>query len=139
MNVIAKRTRSTPSRSCASSEEIAEWAGRRTRQNQETLLRDISTVTDQSLAVIAERLGLALEEVREALSGQMDLTMTELRLLSIASEVTVSFHVRPARRDYDAMLHSVSSWQRSHSELDGRHEASPSPQEFSRRLLASER
>lgn len=139
MNVIAARKRSSLARTVPSSEAIAEWAGRRTRQNQECLLYDIATVTDQSLATIAERLGLTTDEVREALSGEMDLTMTELRLLSIASEVTVSFQVRSARRDYNAMLHAVSSWARPHPEVDAIHETSPSPHEFSRRVVAAGR
>lgn len=139
MNVIAARRRSAPARSGPSSEAIAEWAGRRTRQNQECLLQDIATVTDQSLATIAERLGLTIDEVREALSGEMDLTMTELRLLTIASEVTVSFQVRSARRDYNTMLHAISGWGRPHTELDARHEAPLSPHEFGRRVVAAER
>ncbi|MCE0510383.1 hypothetical protein LVJ59_15140 [Microbacterium sp. KKR3/1] len=63
---------------------------------------------------VAERLGIDLDTLADALSGQTDLTLTELRMLSSASEVIIKFEVesalveraRMAQRDLIELAHA---------------------------------
>lgn len=83
-------------------------------------LRSKTESTGPSLDVVAERLGISEDEVVEALSGSVNLTLKEIRLLAIATEVVVTFRVnsddevvRAARDVFQRMEHQgfVSNWQ----------------------------
>lgn len=45
---------------------------------------------------VARRLGISVDELVLVISGQTDMTLTELRMLSSASEVVVDLHVETA-------------------------------------------
>lgn len=90
-------------------ESKAELAGMLTRHNQERLLLAIQTSTSVSVAQIAESLGVEFEEAQAALDGDIDLTLTEMRLLAIASELVISYEVKPVRNYFAGMFRRVSS------------------------------
>lgn len=81
------------------------WAASAAVVAQERLLSDIcaaQSVSGNPIEVISERLGISPDEVRDALSGQTDLTLTELRYLSTACDVVIRYTVYPA-----AQVHKI--------------------------------
>lgn len=89
-------------------ESVGEWAAKCNRASQEDLLLTLSILSEQPIDVVADRLGITEDEVASALGGKIDLTMTELRLLAIASDLVISYSVRPARHDLLRLLPRVS-------------------------------
>lgn len=78
------------------------WVARRNRDNQRQLLSQICSVhaeSDLASSLVAERLGISEDELASVVRGDTDMTLTELRLLSIACEVVVSYEVVSARVD----------------------------------------
>lgn len=78
------------------------WVAKRNRDNQRRLLGQICSVQAQSgidSAVVAERLGISEDDLASVVRGETDMTMTELRLLSIACEVVVSYEVASSHSD----------------------------------------
>lgn len=43
--------------------------------------------------IVAERLGISVEEVDNIEKGRYELTLTELRLVAIAYDVVISYHI----------------------------------------------
>ena len=106
---VSPRARGTVART-HTAEDVGHWSARCNLVNQENLLFSINTVSEMPIETVAERLGIEVEEAEAALEGRVDLTLTELRLLGVASEVIINYHVSPARRDYGRWLHHVAAW-----------------------------
>ncbi|MEN0022006.1 MAG: hypothetical protein AAGC61_01905 [Microbacterium sp.] len=119
-----------------SNDAVGEWSATCNRANQESLLTQLSLVAGQTIDVIAERLGIEAKEVEAALSGKMDLTLTELRLLGIASDTIISYTVRAARPDYFRLMRSVTA-SYGHDEAVRRPVGNVSPAEYARRAVAA--
>jgi len=120
--------------------EVGNWAARCNVANQEAFLFALASQAEQPIEVIAERLDISVEEVQEALSGKVDLTMTEVRLLGIASDVIVTYQVRSARRDYRVWLSGLKHWTHAGAEVDAhdgpqRTHAELNPSAYGRRVL----
>ncbi|WP_136051189.1 hypothetical protein [Microbacterium sp. K36] len=54
-------------------------------------------------AEVARRLGISSDELEVVISGQTDMTLTELRMLSSASELVIDFHVEAAAVEQSRM------------------------------------
>lgn len=108
--------------------EIAAWAAQCNIASQEALLAAINVTSEVAIEEVAERLGVTADEARSALSGGVDLTLRELRLLGIASEVVIRYQVTPARRDYARFLKLVMS--RSQDFVEGPDVPDPELQEI---------
>lgn len=123
----------------ADDEEVGGWAARCNIVAQESLLSNICTAAEQPADVVAERLGISVEDLEVVLRGQSDLTMTEVRLLAIASDLIISYQVRSARRDYRKWADAIGSWN-AHSgngaqEALERHAPIFDPAEYGQRVL----
>lgn len=94
----------------ADPEEVGDWAARCNIDTQEALLENIATAAEQPAEIVAERLGITTDELRAALTGRSDLTMTEIRLLAIASDLIIGYNVRSARSDYRDKLRAIGEW-----------------------------
>lgn len=97
-------------------ESVAHWASVVTRQSQERLLESIRVQSEVELPEIAESLGISVSEACAALDGEVDLTLTEVRLLAIASKVVVTYNVKPARSHFFQMMRDLTS--RPHRRAD---------------------
>jgi hypothetical protein len=98
----------------------AHWAAGRNIRNQERLFRDIvfaQVFSGEHEHIVASRLGISEHELRDAVSGKTDLTMTELRLLASACEVVVDYRVAPAGVERRKHVEGAQSWLRSHRAL----------------------
>jgi hypothetical protein len=121
-------------------EEVGAWAARCNIATQEALFSNICTAAEQPAEVVAERLGISLEDLEHAVSGQSDLTMTELRLIGIASDLIISYHVRSARRDYRKWVDAIGSSWSAHRTSDHHEEIESKgpifdPAEYGQRVL----
>ncbi|ASD21487.1 hypothetical protein B7495_04770 [Cryobacterium sp. LW097] len=79
----------------------SRWAAEHNLRAQEELLNLICVHQEQSgnsIDMVADRLGISAPEVEEILEGRADVTLTELRLLSVACDVVVAYSVRPAAK-----------------------------------------
>lgn len=110
-------------------EDLFHWAAQCNIAHNEDLFDALLGALNRAgvpRAEVAQRLGIDLDTLEEALSGQADLTMTELRMLSSASEVIVKFEVRPALVERFAMaqraLHEVTH---AYYVLEEREDSSP--------------
>lgn len=120
-----------------SDDEVGSWAARCNIASQENLLWSLRHTAEVPASVVAERVGVSEDELDEIMSGQVDLTMTEIRLLGIASGMVITYQTHSARREYVRWLHSASSWGgllRGHVDEP---DAVPrmSPAEFARKAL----
>lgn len=120
--------------------EIGNWSARCNVVNQETLLHALREQAEQPVEVIADRLDIAVDEVMAALSGKIDLTMTEIRLLGIASDLVISYQVQSARRDYRGWLSGLKLWRDSDEQISLEKRPHPkhaelNPSDFGRRML----
>lgn len=83
--------------------DITEWIASCNLGSQEQLFVSLALAHAESgiaTGVVAERLGISSDEVDDILHGRTDLTLTELRLFSLAAEVVVSYRVTSARREW---------------------------------------
>lgn len=62
-------------------------------ESQEQLIEAIRNTTTVPVELIAERLDQPVEKVRSVLAGEYDMTLTELRYLANAAEVTIQYTV----------------------------------------------
>lgn len=84
----------------AHTEDLFHWAAQCNIAHNEGLFDALLVALTESgvpREEVAHRLGIDLDALDDALSGQTDMTLTELRMLSSASEVVVKFQVEPAR------------------------------------------
>lgn len=93
------------------SRDISEWTASCNLRSQEQLFVSLAVANSEAGVpsdVVAERLGISPNEVDDIVHGRTDLTLTELRLFSLAAEVVVTYRVSPARRE----------WTRVHAAFD---------------------
>ena len=94
------------------SEEVGSWTARCNIAAQESFLTAIVTSIGERHEHVANQLGISVPDLREVLSGRVDLNMTEMRLLGIAAECVISYAVLPARPQYSRWLTSARNWAR---------------------------
>lgn len=85
--------------------EITTWTAQRNRDAQRHLFTRIVEAQEHSGRTpdeVAHDLGLDVITLASVMRGETDLTMTELRLLSIACEVVVDYRVTPSRADMES-------------------------------------
>lgn len=83
--------------------DISEWTASCNLRSQEQLFVALAVANSEagiSSGIVAERLGISSAEVDDIIHGRIDLTLTELRLFSLAAEVVVTYRVTPARREW---------------------------------------
>jgi transcriptional regulator with XRE-family HTH domain len=88
-------------------QDVSEWTAETNLHAQEALFEAICTEqadSGRTINDVAERLGISTAEVEDALRGRTDLTLTELRLLSIACDVVVTYSVRPSASAHSMWL-----------------------------------
>jgi hypothetical protein len=117
MTQVQRAHRTSPVRSPkdAGRDDAHRAAGRNIR-NQERLFRDIvfaQVFSGEHEQIVASRLGISEQDLRDAVSGKTDLTMTELRLLASACEVVVDYRVVPAWVERRRHGEAAQSWLRS--------------------------
>jgi hypothetical protein len=115
-----------------STDTAIEWVAERNLRNQEHLFAAFGVAQLEAGVdsdVIAQRLGLDPGELEDLLKHPGDLTVDELRLLSIAAEVVVQYRVRAAHHEHSdqyralrRMVHHVATERRAapHSHTDVR-------------------
>lgn len=103
------------------------WAAKSNVRAQERLLEMIACVQeDQEFSdqKVADRLGIDLAYLREALLHPADLTLAELRLLATACEAVIEYNVTSAREhrralEYARVARSLSAeWRESAPQRD---------------------
>lgn len=91
----------------ASDVDQRQWAAVWNLHQQERLLADLRTAAHNAglgCEQIGKDLGVPAEFAEKALHGQVDLTLTELRLLALACNATVSFDVRSSTEHFRRLL-----------------------------------
>ncbi|WP_426621980.1 helix-turn-helix domain-containing protein [Microbacterium sp. As-52] len=81
-------------------DDLFHWSAQCNIAHNERLFDVLVAALDRagvSREEVARRLGIDVDTLEDALAGQTDLTLTELRLLSSASEVVIKFEVEAAR------------------------------------------
>jgi hypothetical protein len=97
-------------------QDNSHWVATRNIRNQERLFRDIviaQVFSGEQNHIVAGRLGISEDDLREAVSGKTDLTMTELRMLASACDVVVDYRVVPAWVDRRRHIGAAKTWLRS--------------------------
>ncbi len=80
--------------------DFRAWVADSNLAMQTLFARDLAMAcrnSEVSAETVAERLGVDLSTARDAMTGTLDLTLTEIRHLAIAAELVVEYRVTPAR------------------------------------------
>ena len=103
-----------------------QWSAILNRSAEASLYVEMSSAQqDASIprSEVARRIGVTTEELEDIMAGEADLTMTELRLLAVASEAVVTFRVRSvsstwrdAQSKFDDLLRAEYSQHAGHGE-----------------------
>ncbi|MDR6691490.1 hypothetical protein J2X55_002413 [Microbacterium sp. 1154] len=86
-----------------STPDAIAWVARNSLANQENLFIALAAAQADSgvdEALIAQRLGIGLDELKSAFAHPGDLSVDELRHFSIAAEIVISYKVRAAHLEY---------------------------------------
>ncbi|TFB18103.1 XRE family transcriptional regulator [Microbacterium sp. 3H14] len=81
---------------------VPAWSARRNRETQRRLFGRIAEVSRRDPAEVAEALGVDETSLAAIVRGETDLSMTELRLLSIACDVVIDYRVTSTADDMDS-------------------------------------
>jgi hypothetical protein len=84
-------------------------AAAQNREAQKDLFADLDPFIESvGYDQVAERLGIEVEDLMLMLDGQRDVTMTELRLIAIAAEVTITYSVTATLEQNPGLLGEIS-------------------------------
>lgn len=81
---------------------VTAWSARRNRETQRRLFGRIAEVSLRDPAEVAQALGVDETSLAAIVRGETDLSMTELRLLSIACDVVIDYRVTSTHDDMDS-------------------------------------
>ncbi|MGN7965049.1 helix-turn-helix domain-containing protein [Microbacterium sp. 22179] len=126
--------------------DIGEWTASCNLRSQEQLFVALAVANSEagiSSGVVAERLGISPADVDDIIHGRTDLTLTELRLFSLAAEVVVTYRVTPARSEWTRVRSAFTEMTAAHRSFVTRHYDSSGdsstidPLEVARKALAA--